>query len=260
MCDPGALKTFNDLIRLAKRKNYWADMVVRGIMGLSCGRLHQDNIFVASRKSLAYGQGSFYIVLPGVTASLEALANGNYLLTHIRADMNYVQMQQDQQKPGLWRVDQDITVPPTLQEDGVILLKEQRSVAIADMATDPVRLIAQEVRKDLVKTNDTIRSMAGASGFDLHHTPGGSGIVPFEKPARGGLTASEIRGRILHMDVTPGRAAWVAGFGVASAGAALSMGGASLSIAGAVGIAGGLIHVYQTGQAARDMFKGRQYQ
>jgi hypothetical protein len=167
---------YNQLVALAN-KNYWAGMIVRGIKGLTSGRLHMDNVFVQKETRLAYGKGLFYVVLPGVTATLEDCEDGTYLLKSLTADMNYLQLQKDKQKPGLWRVSEDKREPPKFREDGWILNKEYRSVVIGDRAADDPHQVALAAREDLVTINATVKDMVRHSGFDLHHTPGKGGIV-----------------------------------------------------------------------------------
>jgi len=188
LCSAQALPVFNNLISLAKKGNHWAGMVVRGIEGLSSGKLHLDNIYIEEKKSLAYGKGAFHIVLPGVTASLEELPNGSYILQRIKADDNYQKLQEDSRRPGLWRVNKNKI--PEIQKDGLILKKEYRPVVISDMANDDARLVAEKVREDLIKTDGTVKNMVKNNGFDMHYTPGGSGIIGLKK-AKSALATSK---------------------------------------------------------------------
>jgi len=189
-CSPQALPVFNQLVGLANRGNYWATLIVKGIKGLTSGRLHMDNIYVKQENNLAYGKGIFYVVLPGVTATLEDRADGTYLLQTLKADLNYSQHQESKKKPGLWRVSKEEDNRPEFQEDGRILNKEYRPVVIGDRAYDDPQAVSRAARKDLVKTENTIRNMVNHSGFDLHHTPGGGGIVGLKK-AKDALAASK---------------------------------------------------------------------
>lgn len=146
---------------------------MQGIRGLTSGRLHMDNVYVKQETNIAYGRGLFYLVLPGIRATLEDCADGTFTLQTLQADLSYLQGQAQSQKPGLWRVhdvrgDQD----PVFQEDGAVLRKEFRSVVIADRAADVPREVARFIRDDLVKTDSTMRLMADHSGFDMHYTPG----------------------------------------------------------------------------------------
>jgi len=165
-------------------------MVVRGIEGLSAGKLHLDNIYIEEKKSLAYGKGALHIVLPGVTASLEELPNGSYILQRIKADDNYQKLQGDSEKPGLWRVNKNKLIEPEIQHDGMILNEKYRPVVITDMANDDARDIAIITRDDLVTIDGTVKNMMQNNGFDMHYTPGGSGIVGLKK-AKSALATSK---------------------------------------------------------------------
>ena len=187
MCSNQALPVYNNLVTLAKEGNHWAGLIVRGIKGLTSGRLHMDNVYVQKENSLAYGRGLFYVVLPGVTATLEDCADGSFQLKYLKADNNYMQMQKDKQKPGLWRIDRDPNTRPEFQQSGDILKQKFRSVVISDQASDDPFDIAIATRDDLTKVDTTIKRMVNSSGFDLHHTPGNGGIVGL-KPASKALS------------------------------------------------------------------------
>ena len=58
-CSREALSTYNDLVGLANKGNYWAGLVVRGIKGLTSGRLHMGNVYVQREENVAYGRGVF---------------------------------------------------------------------------------------------------------------------------------------------------------------------------------------------------------
>ncbi len=182
LCTPQALPIYNELVKLARKGNYWALLVVKGIEGLTTGRLEKDNIYIQQASNLAYGKGVFYIVLPGVTATIEDRANGTFLLSSIKADINYLQLQRDKQKPGLWRVDNEVGARPEFRADGQIMNEKDRPVVIGDRALDDPYFVAAATRKDLIKTDPSVKKMVRRSGFDLHHTPGDkSGIVGLKK-------------------------------------------------------------------------------
>jgi len=192
LCSQQALPVFNNLLRLAQNGNHWAGLVVRGIQGLNSGKLHNDNIFVEQKASLAYGKGAFHIVLPGVTASLEEHPDGCYILQYIKADGNYQAMQKDSARPGLWRVDATERASPMLQENGEILNKEFRPVVVADMAKeDNSFVVADEIRADLIKTDGTLKNMVKSYGFDMHYTPGEGGIVGLKNAKKALATAKD---------------------------------------------------------------------
>jgi hypothetical protein len=174
-CSPQALPVYDSLVGLATSGNYWARLIVQGIRGLTSGRLHMDNVYVKQETSIAYGRGLFYLVLPGIRATLEDCADGTFTLQTLQADLSYLQGQKDQSKPGLWRVrSRGDSLTAELQADGTIERKESRPVVIADRATDTPETVALRAHRDLEKTDNTLRMTVAHSGFDLHHTPGPS--------------------------------------------------------------------------------------
>ena len=119
----------------------------------------------------------FYVILPGVRATLEDCADGTFTLQTLQADLAYLQGQAENAKPGLWRVGPDVDKRPTFVEDGAVLKKEFRPVVIADRTTTTPEQVADVVRNNLVKTDQTVKGMVEHSGFDLHYTPGRGGVV-----------------------------------------------------------------------------------
>lgn len=107
LCSPQALPVFDSLVGLANGGNYWARLIVQGIRGLTSGKLHMDNVYVQQESNIAYGRGLFYLVLPGVRATLEDRADGTFTLQTLQADLAYMQGQGEHAKPGLWRVGGD---------------------------------------------------------------------------------------------------------------------------------------------------------
>lgn len=185
LCTPQALPVFNALVSLAGSGNYWARLIVQGIRGLTSGRLHMDNIYVKKETNLAYGRGLFYVILPGVRATLEDCADGTFTLQTLQADLAYLQGQAENAKPGLWRVGgRGDKKRPQLIEDGSVLKKEYRPVVIADRTTDKPEDVARSVRNDLAKTDQTIKGIVEHSGFDLHYTPGKGGVVGLKSAKR----------------------------------------------------------------------------
>ena len=176
-CSSQALPVYNDLVGLANGGNYWAGLVVKGIKALTSGRMSMNNVYVQKETQLAYGRGIFYLVLPGVRATLEDCADGTYELRGLKADENYMRMQKDKQKPGLWRVSKELQIDPVFQSNGEIQRENFRPVVVSDRATDDPRDIAKAARNDLVKVDATIERMVSGSGFDLHHTPGNEGGI-----------------------------------------------------------------------------------
>jgi len=190
-CAPGALPAFKNLESLARSGNYWAGLIVRGILSLSSGPLDKKNIYIEEKNGLAYGKGALYMVLPGVTAILEKLTNDSYILQHINVDGNYMAMQKQSMRPGLWEVDAKGT-QPKFRADGEILNQKYRPVVISDTSKKDAKWVAGKVQKDLSKIDGTMKRMVKNNGFDLHFTPGGRDIVGL-KPAHKALATSQDR-------------------------------------------------------------------
>jgi len=349
-CSAQALPVFNNIVKLAQNGNHWAGLIIRGIKGLTSGRLHLDNIYIDQKNGIAYGKGAFHIVLPGVTATLEELSNGQYILQFIKADHNYQQLQEQSLKPGLWKVSGDSDVSPVHQKEGKIQNKEFRPVIISDMAKADALEVAAITQKDLSKANGTIKQMVEFNGFDLHYTPGNRGLVGLKKAKdslftdkdknvvksamllansmyqarningvlwysdwggsavltralqildkeksislenhsiflnhptsstkeaislaeklkitplgagkKSGLTPIELRGHIMHTDVTAIGAVKATGFGLSATGAALALTGALPVVAGAVSIAGAMYFIGGSIKAAHKNLQGKKY-
>ena len=189
-CSKQALPTYNELVKLANAGNYWAGLVVRGIKGLTSGRLHMDNVYVQQDKNITYGRGVFYLVLPGVKATLESCDYGGYLVQSLSADLNYLQKQEEKRKPGLWRITKDKDPSVGFLPEGDVLKKPFRPVVISDRTTEDPKDIAIAARDDLTGLDKTIKRMVDSTGFDLHHTPGDKGIVGL-KPAHKALATNK---------------------------------------------------------------------
>ena len=181
VCSSQALPHYNNLVVLSQRGNYWATLVVRAITGLNAGRLHLDNIYIDKRKSVAYGKGAFYIVLPGVTASLEELPNGKYILQSLTVNHEYANMQKQAEKPGLWRISQRLDDEPKFLADGRITKKDERAVAIADRTTNELKTAVESIHESLMERDSTMANKVSHQGFDLHFTPGGRNILGLKK-------------------------------------------------------------------------------
>lgn len=177
LCENGhVLTAFNQLRTLALQGNYWAQLSINGIHGLAAGRLHQNNVFVRQDAPLANGRGRFFMILPGIRATFEDLANGTFMLVGLSVDGNYTDLQLKAEKPGLYKVKKDVS-EAKLQADGNIEKENQRVVVVADRSPEsPLTIAAQTINyaagyETLPKRN------IERKGFDLHYTPGKKGIV-----------------------------------------------------------------------------------
>ena len=143
---------------------------------------------------MAYGKGNaFYLVLPGATAILEEHPNGGFILQSLHVDGEYEAMQQQAQQPGLWRVSKILKSRPELQSDGKIMNINTRAVGISDMTdADLAEVVIPEVRESLMAV-ETTKDTTNNFGFDLHITPGGSGIRGLKKASSALSTDKDIK-------------------------------------------------------------------
>ncbi len=181
-CTQDALTEYNGLVALAQSGNYWAQAIVKGISGLASSRLSMDNVFTEPGK-IAYGPGIFYVALPGVTATFEALTNGSFKLMSLKIDPgnpNYFQGQRAQRNPGLWRVKRETEFgsdsdywKATFVRNGQLFKKHQdRYVVISDLSFSEVDEAARYASASLQGINSTVRDLIERRGFDMHFTPG----------------------------------------------------------------------------------------
>lgn len=85
------------------------------------------------------------------------------------------------------------------------------------------------------------------------------GLTPNAKGAKTGLHPKEIKGHIVHTDVTLGGSLKTTGFGLSAAGAALGIAGATLTTAGIVGVAGAMFFVASTVRSSAKNLKSKKY-
>lgn len=177
LCAKPALETYNELVKLGKKGNHWARLIVSGISGLSSSRLGMDNVFT-KKGDVAYGRGLFYVELPGVLATFESLDNGSFKLESLNIDKNnsdYFGGQKKNKNPGLWRVTLDeLGSCRTKFVNNSSLLKKHKNryVAISDTIFKEVNDAAIHVKLSLQGVNNTVKNLIEGEGFDMHFTPG----------------------------------------------------------------------------------------
>jgi hypothetical protein len=181
LCSNRVLPNYNNLVKLSNSGNYWATLIVKSIVGLTSGRLAKDNIYIKKGTSIAYGKGdAFYLVLPGVTASLDEHPNGGFILQTLNIDKQYEEDQNNAREPGLWRVNSNIRERPEHMGDGSVTKIDIRPVVISDMTESQLLRVIPAVHESLIDVEAT-RGTTQNYGFDLHFTPGGSGIMGLKK-------------------------------------------------------------------------------
>ena len=175
LCAKPALETYNELVKLGKKGNHWARLIVSGISGLSSSRLGMDNVFT-KKGDVAYGRGLFYVELPGVLATFESLDNGSFKLVSLNIDKNnsdYFGGQEQGNNPGLWRVEKDGDKWKTkFVEDGRLLKKhEDGYVVISDTIFSSAKKAAGFASASLQSVDGTVAKLVAKKGFDMHFTP-----------------------------------------------------------------------------------------
>ena len=172
---------WNELVRLANRGNYWAQITVNSIKQLAAGRLSQSNIFVKPGSVHRGGTEEFVVILPGCRVTAEKLPNDCYKLLHFQADLNYGELIETQRAPALY----DVTYIEGLwrakrRADGKIAKQARRVVAISDSGYHGHEVAAGVAARSLSGYGPVSSASGGrrtimstnGGGFDLHFTPG----------------------------------------------------------------------------------------
>ena len=181
---PQAEPIWNELVNLANRGNYWAQMSVNGVKQLAAGRLSQKNIFVKPGCTHRGGTEEFVIILPGCRVTAEKLPDDSYKLLHFQADLSYGELIEKGQAPGLYEVTNSNGQWATKRRnDGRIEKKSERVVAISDAGHSDSENAASVIARSLSGQGNVSALVSAQSlksktygGFDLHFTPGKGGI------------------------------------------------------------------------------------
>jgi len=175
-CTPQAKPVYDNLLRLSKSGNYWAQLIVNGIQGLASGRLHLNNVFVKEEK---LAQGEFIMVLPGCVATFEKRDTGEFRLIHMTADESYFELQKQHKRPGLYRVKKsdEKRYVAKIAVHGRVKEEKNRVVAITDRRGYAPEQVAKSAESYISGTPVSTDSLAlELNGYDLHFTPGNGGI------------------------------------------------------------------------------------
>lgn len=171
---PAAKPIYDELFRLAQQGNHWARLTVKGINELVTGRLHQNNIFVHPSAKLRNGVEEFVVILPGCKVTVEKLDSDGFKILYFEADLNYFDLQELGQKPGLYSVtSKKNSWDVKLVKDGKIKSEKNRLVAVSERKYKDSKKAAVGCRVSVVKA-----PFSGGDyrldndGFDLHYTPG----------------------------------------------------------------------------------------
>lgn len=170
------LNTYNKVAELARSGNHWARISINGIQGLSSSRLGKTNVFVKQTNTLDNGRGEFYMILPGIRATFEDLADGTIELVKLEYDWNYADLQKSHEKPALYKVS-DNGESVVLKPDCLITPKEGRPVVVCDTTRERPESVALHIKELVNEHSSPTKLHVKAHGFDLHYTPGEKGIT-----------------------------------------------------------------------------------
>ncbi|BFM15486.1 hypothetical protein R50073_16690 [Maricurvus nonylphenolicus] len=174
LCVPAVKPVYDNLVTLSDKGNHWARLAVNGIHSLNAGRLHLQNVFIKSNKSVAYGNGEFFVVLPGCRVTVEKLDSGKFKIVNLEADTNYFQLQKRGEKPALHEVTKDAGVwKAKILPEAKIDESTDRMVCVTDKGHGHVNDAANNTAPYIVNSPLSIGgTRADDRGFDMHFTPG----------------------------------------------------------------------------------------
>ncbi|MFL0799632.1 MAG: hypothetical protein K6L80_04215 [Agarilytica sp.] len=152
-------------------------MAVGGLQALSSGRLGKDNIYIRPNEMVARGKEQFFVILPGIKATVERQVNDTYKIDYLEFDTAYFEVNDQNTMTGLYNATKrsdkwDVEY----LENGELSDGQtgQRFVGVTDRrhhdAKDAAGTMAHRVSK-----------APGGGGpffdkFDLHFTPGEKSI------------------------------------------------------------------------------------
>ena len=170
-CTPQAKPVYDNLLRLSKSGNYWAQLIVNGIQGLKSGRLHVNNVFV---KKETVTQGEFILVLPGCVATFEKMNTGEFKLIHMTADESYFSLQKKGQRPGLHFARKEVDTWSTkFVENGKIAKETNTVVAVTDRRGNVPEVVADAAEPFVLGTPVSSDPLViKKNEFHMHYTPG----------------------------------------------------------------------------------------
>lgn len=171
---PIAEPVYHEMVKLARRGNYWASLCINGVHSLVSGHLHQSNIFIKPGVALRNGCEEFTMILPGCKVTVEKQSSDGFRVLCFEADLNYFELQKKEEAPGLHRA-KKLTVGEWDAEyvkSGLVGNKQDCTVAIADANHSDVKAAVSDIAP---RISDS--SISGGSrfidnnGFDFHYTP-----------------------------------------------------------------------------------------
>ena len=185
-CVPALAGAFQKLLAASSSGIHSAVITMKAIKALETGRIGKSNIFVKSTGNVntKIGNEEFYVFLPGLRATAEALPSGRYKIVDLRLDPSYFSLS-DTGKVGIHRV---LAAPDSdswrtvYEEDGEIEAQVDRVVAVADCryprAVEAANAVATRISNAPgAKKGSRFRR----DGFDLHFTPSKAELDGYRK-------------------------------------------------------------------------------
>lgn len=170
---PQAKPIYDELYKLAKRNNYWAQVTVKGIQELAAGRLHMNNIFVHPGCARRDGKEEFVVVLPGCKVTAEKLDGDGYKLLHFAPDAHYFSLHSEGMQPGLFRANKTSGVWNAERvNSGAINKKDDYVVVVSDRGYDDPKETAIMAAASASSSPFFGGKIVEQTGFDFHFTPG----------------------------------------------------------------------------------------
>ena len=178
-CVPALVDTYKGLLAAANSGNHWARLAVKELQALTTGRAGKPNVFVRSTGAVntKVGNEEFYIFLPGIRATGEALPGGGYKIVNMVLDPGYFKATENN-RPGLYRATYSNSNQweTEYSPDGAIINKENRVVAISDTRYGSPDEAAEAAAGKVVHAPGAPKKgrLFNSAGFDMHYSPVGS--------------------------------------------------------------------------------------
>ncbi len=174
---PAYEKTYDLLNKAAQAGNHWARLAVGGLQALSSGRLGKDNIYVRPNEMVARGKEEFFVILPGIKATVERQLSDTYKIVYLEFDTAYFEENDKNTMTGLYSASkEDDRWLVEFNENGELPSGNvgQRFVGISDRKYQNAESAAQLIAPLVSKA-------PGGGGpffkkYDLHYTPGEKSI------------------------------------------------------------------------------------
>lgn len=167
--------TFQNMQQLAVQGNHWARLSVGYLKSLASGQF-KNNVFVQDNGRLEQ-HAEYTIILPGCRASFHKNDKGEFFIYALEADGNYSELQKNQERPGLYRVQKGSgdKWQSTFIDDGNISSDKNNTVVIADRRRK-VEDAAEDAPNAVGSSGLTSGHDLESNGFNLHFTPGAGRI------------------------------------------------------------------------------------